>query len=83
MLTVAERKRKLNRLKATTHAWGKFGFPVTESQFHALSALSALLDGHHRTFSSQSDNGSVVIGFGHRSIEINRRGQIIGNFTTT
>lgn len=86
-MTPAEKRNiRLRKLKATKKIWKSpgprgFEYPVTVTQFDTLRGLIILLTaaGLGDFFCSQSDDGTIVLGTNHVSVNVNRWGRVQGN----
>lgn len=76
---------ELRKKKATTHTFVtdqlRLEWPVTKSQSETLEALRALFPADYFASMTPSD-GTVIIGFGNRSVDVDRRGLIHKNTST-
>lgn len=69
--------------------WGIYDYPVTRTQKAALEGLKYMMSGLPRALdnvipegyfcSQRADNGTVIIGLHHCSVNVDRNGRITSN----
>ena len=73
-------------------SWGKYDYPVTRTQKETLDGLQYMMSGLPKSLeglpqgyfcSQRPDNGDVVIGLNHQSVNVDRNGRITSNQTQT
>lgn len=61
--------------------WGPYDYSVTRSQRNACEAVAFLLDSESPGFfcSQVRNDGTIIMGKGHRSVDIRRDGRVVTN----
>ena len=61
--------------------WGPYDYPVTPTQHETATSLEGLIKREGQDFfcSQRPDNGTIIMGTNHRSVDIRRDGRVYSN----